>query len=144
MRVFCDTSVLVSACVRKHPHYIRARPVLERIAAKKDTGVISAHSVGEVFSALTSIPVDPRILPAEVRQIIATNIRSYFQLVAVTPDMYDRAVDVCVGLGFGGGKVYDAILLECARHTNADMIYTFNTSDFRRLAPDLADRIAAP
>ena len=29
MRVFCDTSVLVAGCVRLHPYFNRARPVLE-------------------------------------------------------------------------------------------------------------------
>jgi predicted nucleic acid-binding protein len=58
--------------------------------------------------------------------------------------MYERAVEVCVGRGLGGGKVYDALLIECAREVSADRIHTFNLSDFRRLAPDLADRLCAP
>ena len=144
MTVFCDTSVLVAACIRKHPHYERARPVLETIARGKEVGVISAHSLAEMFSALTSVPLVPRILPTEARAIIATNIQRHFQLVAVTPEMYERALEICVGRGLGGGKVYDALLIECARHSKADRIYTFNLHDFRRLAPDLADRITAP
>ncbi len=144
MTVFCDTSVLVAACIRKHPHYERARPVLQAISGGKDAGLISAHSLAEMFSALTSVPVVPRILPTEAKAIIATNIQRHFQLVAVTTQMYERAVDVCVGRGLGGGKVYDALLIECARHSLADRIYTFNLHDFRRLAPDLTDRIAAP
>jgi len=144
MTVFCDTSVLVAACIRNHPHYERARPVLEAIAGGKDTGVISAHSLAEVFSALTSVPLTPRILPSEAKVMIATNIRKHFELVAVALGMYERAVETCVGRGLGGGKVYDALLIECARHSKADRIYTFNLHDFRRLAPDLADRISAP
>jgi len=144
MTVFCDTSVLVAACIRKHPHFERARPVLAAIASGKEAGVISAHSLAELFSALTSVPVTPRILPSEARAIIATNIQRHFQLVAVTPEMYERALDVCVGRGLGGGKVYDALLLECARQSKADRIYTLNLHDFRRLAPDLMDRITAP
>ncbi len=144
MSIFCDTSVLVAACIRKHPHYERARPVLGDIAGGKEAGIISVLSLAEVFSALTSAPVMPRILPAEAREIIATNIRPFFQLVAVTPGMYGRAMEVCVGRGLGGGKIYDALLIECARHSKADRIYTFNLQDFRRLAPDLADRLAAP
>ena len=144
MTLFCDTSVLVAACIRQHPHYERARPILVSIAAGKELGVISAHSLAEAFSALTSVPVVPRILPSEAREIISVNIRSRFQVIAITPDMYDRALEVCSGRGFGGGRVYDALLLECARQSQADRIYTFNLADFRRLAPDLADRITAP
>ena len=42
MTVFCDTSVLVAACIRQHPHYERARPLLESIAGGKQVGVIFA------------------------------------------------------------------------------------------------------
>lgn len=142
--IFCDTSVLVAASIRKHPHYGRARPVLQRVAAGEDTGVISAHSIAETFSALTSVPVVPRVLPPEARDIIAVNIRAHFQLVDVAPHMYDDAVKTCVMHGYGGGRVYDAVLLGCARQCGAERIYTFNIRDFRRLAPDLADRIVAP
>jgi predicted nucleic acid-binding protein len=144
MTVFCDTSVLVAACIRKHPHFGRARPVLEAIAAGKDVGIISSHSLAEAYSALTSVPVVPRILPTEARVIIATNIQRHFQIVPVTPAMYERAMDVCVGRGLGGGKVYDALLIECARQAQSERIYTFNLQDFRRLAPDLTERFAAP
>jgi predicted nucleic acid-binding protein len=132
MTVFCDTSVLVAACIRQHPHYERARPLLESVAGGKQLGVISLHSLAEAYSALTSVPVIPRILPSEAKTI------------AMTPEMYERAVEVCSERGLGGGKVYDALLIECARHSQADRIYTFNLADFRRLAPDLADRVAAP
>ncbi len=144
MTVFCDTSVLVAACIRKHPHYERARPVVNAIASGTDKGVASAHSLAEMFSALTSAPVAPRILPCEAEDIITANVRQHFQFVAVTLAMYERAVAVCVGRGLGGGKVYDALLIECARDSHAERIYTFNLQDFRRLAPDLAGRLAAP
>ena len=144
MTVFCDTSVLVAACIRQHPHYERARPLLEAIAAGKERGVISAHSLAEAYSALTSVPVVPRIRPSEAREIISTNIRRHFQLVAITPEMYEQAVDLCAARGLAGGQAYDALLIECARQSQADRIYTFNLGDFRQLAPDLADRMAAP
>jgi predicted nucleic acid-binding protein len=105
---------------------------------------ISAHSLAEAFSALTSVPVMPRIRPSEAKAIVDTNIRKHFQLVPITPDMYVRAVEVCTARGLTGGKVYDALLIECARHANVDRIYTFNLGDFRRLAPDLAELIVAP
>lgn len=144
MTVFCDTSVLVAACIRKHPHYERAHPLLESIASGKEVGFVSVHSLAETFSALTSVPVIPRILPSEARDIVATNINRHFQLVAVTSEMYERAIEVCVGRGLGGGKVYAALLLECARQSHADRIYTFNLQDFRRLAPDLVPRLSEP
>ena len=144
MEVFCDTSVLVAACVCRHPHFSRARPVLHAVAGGRDRGVISCHSVAETYSALTSLPVAPRILPAEAERIIKTNVKPHFGLIQVTSTMYERAVDACVRQSLPGGKVYDALLIECARQTDCDRIYTFNVDDFTALAPDLATRIAAP
>ncbi|MBN1422358.1 MAG: PIN domain-containing protein, partial [Planctomycetes bacterium] len=122
----------------------RARAVLESVAGQRDEGVISSHSVAEMYSALTSLPLLPRLLPAEAQRIIDVNIRPHFRVITLTRALYDRAVDACVRQSLSGGKVYDALLLECARKANCDRIYTFNTEDFRRLAPDLIDVIAAP
>lgn len=144
MTVFCDTSVLVAACLRSHPHYERARPLLEAIAGGRDAGVIAAHSLAEAYSALTSVPLVPRILPSQARDLVATNIDRHFKTIAITPEMYGRAIEVCAARALGGGKVYDALLLECARQSQADRIYTFNLKDFRKLAPDLSERIVAP
>ena len=144
MKVFCDTSVLVAASVRQHPHFPRAHPVLAAIAKKRDEGFISAHSLAETYSALTMLPVQPRLLPADAARIVEANLKAHFKLVTVTAPMYARAIDACVRLGLLGGHVYDALLLECARQTRVGRIYTFDLQDFRRLAPDLADRIAAP
>ena len=144
MKVFCDTSVLVAGCVRRHPHFNRARLVLEAAYAKKGEYFISAHSVAETYSVLTNLPLQPRIVPAEAVLIIETNLLACFHRVAVTAKMYERAVLRCAELGAPGGIIYDALLLECARTTGADRIYTFNIRDFQRLAPDLAGRMVAP
>ena len=86
----------------------------------------------------------PRINPSEARLILETNVMKYFGLITATPEMYAKAVSTCVEHGLQGGAVYDALLLECARAAGSDRIYTFNLRDFRRLAPDLGDRLCAP
>jgi predicted nucleic acid-binding protein len=45
---------------------------------------------------------------------------------------------------FGGGRVYDALLLACARKSQAETIYTWDEKHFRQIAPDLAGRIRTP
>ena len=144
MKIFCDTSVLVAGCVRLHPHFNRARPVLEAAVETKGEYLISSHSLAESYSVLTNLPLKPKIMPSEAKLIIETNIQPYFRQVAVTAKMYTKAILRCAELGLSGGVVYDALLLECARSAEADRIYTFNTRDFQRLAPDLACRMAAP
>ena len=144
MRIFCDTSVLVAACVRRHPHFPRARAVLDSVVAGRDEGTISCHSEAETFAALTSLPLTPRLLPAEAERILQVNIKPHFRLVPLTASMYGKAVEACVRQSLPGGKVYDALLIQCARKARCERIYTFNVEDFRRLAPDLAGSIVAP
>ncbi|HPB09683.1 MAG TPA: PIN domain-containing protein [Kiritimatiellia bacterium] len=144
MKVFCDTSVLVAGSVRHHPHFNRAQPILEAASLRKDEYLISAHSVTEVYSVLTNLPVQPKIVPAEAQMIVEANVLSCFRRVAVTVKMYEHAASRCAGLGLSGGIIYDALLLECARSVSAERIYTFNIRGFQRLAPGLASRIAAP
>lgn len=144
MKVFCDTSVLVAGSVRRHPHFARARPLLESVAGGENEGVISSHSLAEAYSALTSLPLRPRISPADADLMIATNMRAHFQVLAVSSSMYERAIKICVQHSLVGGKVYDALLLECARKASCKRIYTFNVEDFLRLAPDLREKVAAP
>ena len=112
--------------------------------ASEVRGVMSAHSAAELYSALTMIPVQPRILPSEAASIIDRSVLRFFRLEPVTPAMYRRAVVACARKGLPGGKVYDALLIECARAAACDRIYTFNLTDFERLAPDLSRVVAAP
>ena len=144
MKFFCDTSVLVAGCVRRHPHFNRAHPLLEAASAGKDACFISAHSVAEFFAVLTKLPVSPRINPVEARLILENNVLKHFKLIDLTPEIYAKAVSACVNYGMQGGAVYDALLLECARVSGTDRIYTFNLREFQRLAPDLVDRLCAP
>ena len=137
MTIFCDTSVLVAACVHRHPHYPRARPVLADISRGTSgvRGVMSTHSIAELYSALTMLPVEPRVLPSEAASIIDANVIRFFRLEPVTAAMYQRAVAACAQRGLPG-----VIHLAAA----CDRIYTFNRTDFELLAPDLQPAIAAP
>lgn len=144
MRIFCDTSVLVAGCVRQHPHFSRAHPVLSGVVARTAEGYVSCYSLAETYSTLTSLPLAPRIAPAEAQLMIRLNIRAHFQLVPVDLGMHERALAACEQRGLIGGAVYDALLIECARTVGCERIFTFNLRDYQRLAPDLADQIAAP
>ncbi len=144
MKVFFDTSVLVAASEQGHPHYGQAWPALRRVTARRDRGFISVHSIAEMYAALTRLPVQPRIHPAEAARIITDNILPHFEMVPVEKNDYTEALRVVADGGWSGAKIYDALLIGCAARSHADRIYTFNLSDFRQLAPDLEDRICAP
>ena len=144
MKIFCDTSVLVAASVRSHEHYARAFAVLEQVASKKDRGVIGVHSLAEMYAVLTRLPVIPRIQPGEAAKIVSDNVVRHFQLQPLGAREYAASISSAAENGVIGGAIYDVLLLTAARKAKPDRIYTFNVAEFRRLAPDLHDLIAAP
>lgn len=71
------------------------------------SGIVAAHSIAETYAVLTRLPVQPRITPPIVYQVILHNI-----------------VQVCTIV--------------------VDHILTLNTKDFRRVYPDLQEKIIEP
>jgi hypothetical protein len=103
------------------------------------------HSVAEMFSALTRMPAQPRLHPSEAARLIANNILAHFKTVQLIEEDYLGAMEMMVNGGWGGAKIYDALLLRGAEKSKAERIYTFNLNDFRLMAPArLQDRICAP
>jgi predicted nucleic acid-binding protein len=145
VNIFFDTTVLVAASEQSHPHYAQARSALLRIVASQDRGFMGAHSIAEVFAALTRLPVQPRVHPVEAARIVTDNILPHFEVVSLGKDDYLEAMDTMASGGWIGAKIYDALLLHCAARCAAERIYTFNLGDFKQLAPaGLRERICAP
>jgi predicted nucleic acid-binding protein len=144
MNIFCDTSVLVASALRSHEHYSRAFDVVERVADKKDHGVVALHSLAETYAVLTRLPVIPRIQPDEAAKIVSDNIVRHFHMQQPSARDYLASISAAAANGVIGGAIYDVLLLAAARKLKPDRIYTFNVAEFRRLAPDLHDLIIAP
>ena len=144
MKVFCDTNVLVAASERGHPHYAQAFPAVHRVATGQDRGFMSTHSIAELYSTLTRLPLQPRIHPSEAARVITDNILPNFEVVTIAKKDYLEALRLVASGGWSGAKIYDALLIGCAVRCDAERIFTFDLSDFRQLAPDLEDKICAP
>ena len=118
---------------------------MRRVAAGQDKGFMGAHSIAEVYAALTRLPVQPRIHPAEAQRIITHNILPHFEIVTLTKEDYVAVLQEMGSGGIPGSRIYDALLLRCALKCKVDRIYTFNLGDFRQLAPaGLQENICAP
>lgn len=144
MRVLLDTSVLVAAMVEGHPAHERALPWLQRVKAETDVGLVAAHSLAESYAVLTVLPVQPRISPAVVHQLIKHNILDLFEVVTLSEEDYALVIAQLSDLGIVGGAVYDALILQAALRAKVDQVVTLNEKDFRRVHPALADKIISP
>lgn len=144
MRVFFDTSVLVAALLHTHVHHPPAKAALLRIHHGDDIGYASVHVLAETFSVLSRMPTKPKLEPADVLHLLERDIIPHFTFVALQPEDYPAAIRDLVAKGLGGGRIYDLLHLRAASKLGLDRIYTFNESEWKRLAPELASLISAP
>ncbi len=127
-----------------HAEHARALPWLLRLQQGPDIGVVSAHTLAELYAILTRLPIRPRMTPALVRQLIRENILDVFEIVNLTDLDYAAVIDHLTALGITGGATYDALILHAATKANVDQVVTLNERHFLRVRPDLAARITTP
>jgi predicted nucleic acid-binding protein len=142
---YFDTSVFVAAAVTTHPHHGPAIAVLKELLSDGHRGLVSAHSLMEVYSVLTRTPFPRRLSATQVMASVESLILKPMELVALTGAEYEAIVRNCAANGWGGGRVFDAVHVACAAKSACDRLYTFNVQDFVALSPlDLAQKVMLP
>jgi predicted nucleic acid-binding protein len=144
MKVLLDTSVLVAAMVEAHPAHEKSLLWLQRIKKGVDSGLVSAHSVAELYAILTTLPVKPRISPVIAHKLIQLNVFDLCKVAPLDAEDYRTVTRHLSEEGIIGGVTYDAIILYAAIKEKADRVVTLNESDFRRIYPQLAEQIISP
>ena len=144
MKSYFDTSVLVAAVVKNHPHHLQAAAILTRVREKEIAGWVSAHGLAELYAVLTRVPVSPPVYPSEAWQILERDVHPYFEVASLSGKEYLKIIESCAAAGWTGGRVYDALHVAAARKAGCDRIYTFNLRHFRELDPAMGDRIRTP
>jgi predicted nucleic acid-binding protein len=141
VKVFLDTSVLIAAQDAEHPHFLPSFPLLAE--ATPETTACGAHTLAETYSVLSRLPGTKQKRP-EFASLLVDQMVARMTVVPLTVNEYATAIHNAAKSQHVGGKIFDALLLACARKANAEIIYTWNIKDFRAIAPDLADRIITP
>ena len=144
MKIFFDTSVLVAAFVNAHPKHANCLPWLQKVKKKEIEGIISVHSLIEIYSILTKLPLSPRINPALALNLIKENILEDFELVTYGKKDYINLLDELSSGNIAGGASYDGLILSAAKKVTADKILTLNVNDFIRVFPQLVRIISEP
>ncbi len=142
MKILFDTSILIAAFVESHPKHKNALSFLIRAKNKEFELFISAHTILEVYSVLTSAPFKPKITAEVAKKLIETNIKTIAKIIYLTDKDYFRVVKKMSNSNLIGGIVYDAIIVECALNSKVDEILTINSKDFLRLTKDNSLKIS--
>lgn len=144
MKILLDTSVLVAAMVEAHPAHERGKTWFNRVTSGADKGLVAAHSLAELYSILTTLPVQPPISASDALQLIQQNVVEKLEIVPLSSEDYFQVIEQLAEIGIVGGATYDALILRAAANAKVDLVVTLNEKDFRRVYPSLADKVVAP
>ena len=108
MKVLLDTSLLVAAMIEVHPVHSNALPWLQRVKDGTHEGFVAAHSIAELYSILTTLPIRPRIAPAVAWSLINQNVIDLCDVVSLSKEDYQAVMNHLSDLGIIGGVTYDA------------------------------------
>ena len=107
MKEFFDTSVLVGAFWRGHPQHDTSLKLVS--AANRKKSACAAHTLAEVYTTMTALPVKD-VIPPDQALLFVQEVRDRCAIVALTEDDYFETIERVAACGFSSGRVYDALL----------------------------------
>jgi predicted nucleic acid-binding protein len=132
MKAFLDTSVFVAAFWGDHSQHLSSVALVRNATPK--TAFCAAHTVAEVYSTMTRLPVKPPI-PAEQALLFIRQMRERFTVVALTEKDYFATVERLAENGIAKSYIFDGLIMTAAAKSSADAIYTWDIDDFQRVSP---------
>lgn len=142
MKRFLDTSVFIAAFWGDHPQHEASVALVRQ--AKPQSAFCAAHTVAEVYSTMTRLPVKPTI-PAEQALLFVEQIYERFTVVSLSDKEYLATIRRLAGLGLSRSLIFDGLITTAAAKCKADQVFTWDVSDFTRVCPPaVAGRIRTP
>ena len=141
MKAFLDTSVLVPVFYGDHVHHAASMDVFTRF--DKTDACCGAHSLVEVYSALTRMPGKFRI-SSEQAMLFIGSISERLTVVGLAPDEYFTMLQSNADLGIAGGAIYDALLAATAIKSGATTLFTWNLRHYGQLGPKVTPLLQTP
>ena len=141
MKVFADSSVLIPVFIPSHQHHDRSFNWFS--AADPGSAACAAHSLAEVYSTMTRLPIKYRATEQHALLFLEA-IEEHFSVITLDVDEYRAAIWNAAALGVAGGTIYDALIAACALKAKADVLYTWNTVHFSSMGEEIARRVRTP
>lgn len=144
MKILFDTSVLVAAMVEAHPMHRNALHWLRSAKVGEFEFFVASHTLAELYSVLTTLPVKPKISPGTAWRLIHENVEKTAKIISLSASEYKSVIKYISDFGLAGGVVYDALIAKAANTCKVDRLLTLNIDDFKRVWPEGIDRISLP
>jgi len=122
---------MVAALCTWHEHHELTKAEIERSLRIKDVLIFAAPSLVETYAVLTRLPLPHRLSIQDALVLLESNWGGA-GVVALTPSEYWKLLRDCRDTGIGGGQVYDAVIMACARKARVERLLTWNLEHFTR------------
>lgn len=138
-----DSSVVVAALVVSHQSHTACVHRLNQALQRDIQGFISTHSLAEIYSVITRLPLKPPISPQLAQRQLAANLQN-FEFVPLLVEDYQAAIAQMVSLNLPGGGIFDALIAQAALKANVEQLLTLNPKHFNRLSETVASLVQVP
>ncbi len=135
--------MLVAAFEVSHPRHTVCLPWLQQAQTEQIHGLIATHTLAELYSVLTRLPVRPRISPELAQRLITENLER-FEVIPLTTEDYQMVLAQMVNLNLTGGGIYDGLIAQAAVKAEVNTLLTLNPNHFTRLGEDIARLVQVP
>jgi predicted nucleic acid-binding protein len=125
-----DANGMVAAVCAWHEHHAQALAEIEARLNRGERLTVAAPALVEAYAVLTRLPAPHRLAPSDAWQLLDANFAGDDQIVALSAGGYRRLLRRLAKDGVAGGRTYDAVIGECARHAGAAALLTFNRRHF--------------
>jgi predicted nucleic acid-binding protein len=143
VKVLFDTSVMIAALLPGHQSHGSCFIQLQTAQSGQIQGYLSTHSLAKLYSVMTRMPIQPRMLPQEANMLLDRCLQ-YLDAVPLEVADHKATIAQMTALNLPGGGIFDALIAQAALKVSADRVLTLNPGHFTRLAPAIAQITQVP
>jgi predicted nucleic acid-binding protein len=125
-----DTNCMVAAVCAWHGHHRLAAAEIERRLDRGERIAVAAHALTEAYSVLTRFPAPHRLAPPDAWAVLDASFAHAGTVISLTAPQHVALLARLARQGVAGGRVYDAMIAECASKAGATALLTFNPRHF--------------
>ena len=126
----------MAALVERHPAHEQSFGWLKEARSKAVEGFVRSHSLTELYPALTTLPMRPRISTLSARRLIRENVEKVLKVRTVTSADYRRVLDDLSQLEVTGNRVDDGLTARVAEKLKVGKLLMLNRDDLLRVWPE--------
>ena len=106
VKILFDTNVLVGALVQQHPTHGVCVGWLQQVRSGEVEGYVGMHSLAELYSVLTKLPLSEKISPRSAQALIMTNVQPFVKVSLDFTD-YCTAIDRVTQAGMVSSAIFE-------------------------------------